>query len=163
MASVNQTRPHCVHQMGKTHSKLSAAQYGRGTAWARHAMCESALTRWNRNVWRGDLSADRCPESRSSVFLYQIQYHCCHNSRGLPNRQTCKETQEQHLTIKVTLQPCCWPNPRRQDGGNVKHTAVNVTSNKRLAGYMKRSYPTSSFIKIDQELWNGRLEIHFSP
>jgi hypothetical protein len=27
MASVNQTRPHCVNQMGKTHSKPSAACY----------------------------------------------------------------------------------------------------------------------------------------
>jgi hypothetical protein len=34
MASVNQTRPHCVNQMGKTHSKPLAA---------RHAMCESAF------------------------------------------------------------------------------------------------------------------------
>jgi hypothetical protein len=40
---MNQTRPHCVNQMGKTHSKPLAARYGRGTAWARHAMCESAL------------------------------------------------------------------------------------------------------------------------
>ena len=44
MASVNQTRPHCVNQMGKTHSKPLAARHGRGTAWARHAMCESALS-----------------------------------------------------------------------------------------------------------------------
>ena len=44
MASVNQTRPHCVNQMGKTHSKPLAARHGRGTAWARHVMCESALT-----------------------------------------------------------------------------------------------------------------------
>ena len=43
MASVNQTRPHCVNQMGKTHCKPLAARHGRGTAWARHAMCESAL------------------------------------------------------------------------------------------------------------------------
>jgi hypothetical protein len=43
MASVNQTRPHCVNQMGKTHSKPLAARNGRGTAWARPAMCESAL------------------------------------------------------------------------------------------------------------------------
>ena len=43
MASVNQTRPHCINQIGKTHSKLLAARQGRGTAWARHAMCESAL------------------------------------------------------------------------------------------------------------------------
>jgi len=44
MASVNQTRPPCVNQMGKTHSKPLAARYGRRTAWARHAMCESAFT-----------------------------------------------------------------------------------------------------------------------
>ena len=43
MVSVNQTGPHCVNQMGKTHSKPLAARNGRGTAWARHAMCESAL------------------------------------------------------------------------------------------------------------------------
>jgi len=42
MAHVNQTRPHCVNQMGKTHKPL-AAWHERGTAWARHAMCESAF------------------------------------------------------------------------------------------------------------------------
>jgi hypothetical protein len=45
MASVNQTRPHCVNQVGKTHSKPSAARHGKGTAWARHAMCESAFSK----------------------------------------------------------------------------------------------------------------------
>ena len=46
MASVNQTRPHCVNQMEKTHSKSLAARQGNGmgAAWERHAMCESALT-----------------------------------------------------------------------------------------------------------------------
>jgi hypothetical protein len=44
MASVNQTRPHCVNQMGKTHSKPLEARHGRETAWARHAMCVSALS-----------------------------------------------------------------------------------------------------------------------
>jgi hypothetical protein len=43
MASVNQTRPHCVNQMGKTHSKPLVARHDRRTAWARHAMCESAF------------------------------------------------------------------------------------------------------------------------
>jgi hypothetical protein len=56
MASVNQTRPHCVNQMGKTHYKPLAARHGHGTgaawarhghgtgaAWARHVMCESFL------------------------------------------------------------------------------------------------------------------------
>jgi hypothetical protein len=36
MACVNQTRPHCVNQVGKTQSKPLAARLGRGTAWARH-------------------------------------------------------------------------------------------------------------------------------
>ena len=36
MASVNQTRPHCVNQMGKAYSKPLAARHGRGTAWVRH-------------------------------------------------------------------------------------------------------------------------------
>ena len=43
MASVNQTRPHRVNQMGKTHSKALAAWHVWGTAWARHDMCETAL------------------------------------------------------------------------------------------------------------------------
>ena len=30
MASVNQTRPHCVNQMGKTQSKPLAARHGHG-------------------------------------------------------------------------------------------------------------------------------------
>ena len=34
MVGVNQTRPHCVNRMGKTHSKNFAAQHGRGMAWA---------------------------------------------------------------------------------------------------------------------------------
>jgi hypothetical protein len=53
---VNQTRPHCVNQMGKTQSKPLAERYGRGTAWERqgndrgtawerHGMCESAFIR----------------------------------------------------------------------------------------------------------------------
>ena len=48
IASVNQTRPHCVNRMGKTHSKPLAARHGRGTAWARHTMCESAIMQITR-------------------------------------------------------------------------------------------------------------------
>jgi hypothetical protein len=44
MASVNQTRPHCVNQTRKTHSKPLAAWHGTGTAWAQNALCESAFT-----------------------------------------------------------------------------------------------------------------------
>jgi hypothetical protein len=55
MACVNQTRPHCVNQMGKTQSNDLVERHGRGTAgeqqgngmgtaWERHGMCESAFT-----------------------------------------------------------------------------------------------------------------------
>ena len=44
MTGVNQTRPHCVNQMGKRHSKPLAARHGRGTAWARLAMFELAFS-----------------------------------------------------------------------------------------------------------------------
>jgi hypothetical protein len=47
MAHVNQTRPHCVNQVGKTQSKPLAARHGRGMAGAArewHGMCELALT-----------------------------------------------------------------------------------------------------------------------
>ena len=43
MASVNQTRPQCVNQTGKTHSKPLTARHGSGTAWALHAICESVF------------------------------------------------------------------------------------------------------------------------
>jgi len=36
MLCVNQTRPYCVNQLGKTHSKPLAARHGRETAWAGH-------------------------------------------------------------------------------------------------------------------------------
>jgi hypothetical protein len=43
MACVKQTWPHCVNQMGNTQSKALVERHGRGTAWERHGMCESAL------------------------------------------------------------------------------------------------------------------------
>jgi hypothetical protein len=44
MVSVDETRPYCTYQMGKTHSKPLTARHGRGTACARHAVCESVFT-----------------------------------------------------------------------------------------------------------------------
>jgi hypothetical protein len=49
IASVNQTRPHCLNQMGKMHSKPLAARHGRGKASARHGhgmlyVCESGFS-----------------------------------------------------------------------------------------------------------------------
>jgi hypothetical protein len=42
MGCVNQTRPHCLNQMGKTQSKPLAARYGRGMGRAWY--CELALS-----------------------------------------------------------------------------------------------------------------------
>ena len=48
MVCVNQTRPPCVNQMGKSQSKplterhgMGTAWHGNGMAWERHGMCES--------------------------------------------------------------------------------------------------------------------------
>ena len=62
MTSVNQTRPHCVNQMGKTHSKPLAARHGRTTAWARHAMCESAFK--CSMIRRGNAAKHACQEAK---------------------------------------------------------------------------------------------------
>jgi len=42
MACVNETRWHCVNQMGKTQSKTLAARHGRERAWN---VCELAFSR----------------------------------------------------------------------------------------------------------------------
>jgi hypothetical protein len=54
MASVNDTRPHSVNQMGNTHSKPLAARHGRGTAWARHAMYEFSLNEHYAFIYLSD-------------------------------------------------------------------------------------------------------------
>jgi len=53
---VNQTRPHCVNKLGKTHSKPLAARHGRGTAWERHAVCESAFMHHICTLYSHELS-----------------------------------------------------------------------------------------------------------
>jgi hypothetical protein len=56
MASVNQTRPYCVNQMGKTHSKPFAARHDRETAWAWHG---HGMLCVNRPSWRQEAEAPR--------------------------------------------------------------------------------------------------------
>jgi hypothetical protein len=51
MACVNQTRPHCVNQMGKTQSKPLAARHGRGTAWYVWISLYSPCAEAPCNVW----------------------------------------------------------------------------------------------------------------
>jgi len=52
MASVNQTRPHYVNQVGKTHSKHLAPRHGRGTAWARHGNGKLYVNRPLAMCWK---------------------------------------------------------------------------------------------------------------
>jgi len=73
MASVNQTRPHSLNQVGKTQSKPLAARHGRGTAWARHAMCESAFNCHNTQVIKynkGFSSKHEAPLVSSGINSY---------------------------------------------------------------------------------------------
>ena len=75
MASVNHTRLHCVNQIGKTHSKLLAARHGRGTAWERHAMCESAL-RGSRNLLSDLTQLGSNAVFSASFFITHILVSC---------------------------------------------------------------------------------------
>jgi hypothetical protein len=66
MACVNQTRPHCVNQMGKTQSNDLAERHGRGTAWERHGMSESALTKRCRRQLR---PSQTCSQQFTFAFI----------------------------------------------------------------------------------------------
>jgi hypothetical protein len=82
MASVNQTGPHCVNQMGKTHSKPLAAQHGRGMAWAWHAMCELAFTvhRHKRLVSNAATKGMVSTASLVKTAFTLLYHHCLHTS-----------------------------------------------------------------------------------
>ena len=84
MASVNQTRPHCVNQMGKTHYKPLATRHGRGTAWARHG--------------NGMLSVNRPEISQNSCILLVIIYNYTNDAR-------IHERQVYHVLALVTAAP----------------------------------------------------------
>jgi hypothetical protein len=88
MASVNNTQSQCVNQMGKTHSKPLASRHGRGTAWARHAMCESAFTGRNsglvtkiNNCWTEfcvcAYSHEHVPDSMRMSVMKNRTYSVC--------------------------------------------------------------------------------------
>ena len=92
MASVNQTRPHCVNQMEKTPSKPLTARRGSRTVWARHAMCESAFKlRWTD--WA----------SAGGQLWRQCRRFC---SLQTPLLQVSQQTHLHNATWR-TLQQCC--------------------------------------------------------
>jgi hypothetical protein len=83
MASVNQTRPHCVNQMGKTHSKPLAARHVWRTAWAQQGHGILCVNRPLRSGYEAvrllELRVRFQPEARMSV-----PWECCVRSgRGL--------------------------------------------------------------------------------
>jgi len=73
MASVNQTRPHCVNQIGKKHSKPLAARHGRGTAWARHATCESAFIRRAVQVTVATIGTSHCYQPQTQSYQHSVK------------------------------------------------------------------------------------------
>jgi hypothetical protein len=90
IATVNQTRPHWVNQMEKTHSKPLAAWYGRGTAWARHAMCESAFTA--THSWHAQaLHIILCEIPKVKAWRMFYQQLCCwmHSTNSAVCQQMC--------------------------------------------------------------------------
>jgi len=105
MASVIQTRPHCVNQMGKTHSKPLAARHDRGTAWARHAMCESALM-WPIVISLSGVCPGCCVVSVSGSNVshgLRVRLHWSQNRHNTANQHLSGYTlQERVATFKPT-------------------------------------------------------------
>jgi len=79
MASVNQTRPHCVNQMGKTHSKPLAARHGRRMAcyvW----IGLNLLTHVFISIYPFTGASQGCGDSHNNIqsALFHISlYLCC--------------------------------------------------------------------------------------
>ena len=90
MTGVNQTRPHCLNQMGKTHSKLLAAQHGRGKAWAQHG--------------RGMLCVNRpgiCGNEKSNAHTHRLLSKA--NSQGVAALSADRGMWQAHLHICTAL------------------------------------------------------------
>ena len=84
MASVNQTRPHCVNQMGKTHySKTLAARHGRGTAWMRHG---NGMLFVNRPLLYSFYNLDPMPSTCRFTRRERPDTHCIGGWIGLRAR-----------------------------------------------------------------------------
>ena len=85
MASVNQTRPLCVNQMGKTHSKPLAAGHGRGKAWARHG---HGMLCVNRRLYCTNTLTAAFHKQALRFPLWHVYHHTCLQSgtRVVPKR-----------------------------------------------------------------------------
>jgi hypothetical protein len=70
MANVNQTRPHCVNRMGKTHSKPLAARHGHGMVCVNPPLSAMFLHRGNSFVG-----------AKISPNTYEVELHTSQNDR----------------------------------------------------------------------------------
>jgi hypothetical protein len=114
MVSVNQTRPHCVNQVGKTHSKPLAARHGRGTAWAQHAMCESSFNKRLQSYPERSCKAFRMTQQYDS---HRVQASSSSQPKGRP-RLKCDGTRAETrfgLSAKRT-------SPFKSAGASVQST-----------------------------------------
>jgi hypothetical protein len=102
--------------MGKTHSKLLAARHGRRTAWARHAMCESAL-RVRQKLW-GDLIIAVRKQRPASLM---------HNKHRCVSLQSQRRTSDD-ATPSRSIVPC------RQKGNAVREQLVQPNKIKASEG-----------------------------
>jgi hypothetical protein len=88
VACVNQTRPHCVNQMGKTQSKPLAARHGRGmgSAWYVWISLQTNNTRYSHSSckvhwgWRWSLatftvSCNKCVTSVTQIGHLDINWN----------------------------------------------------------------------------------------
>jgi hypothetical protein len=95
MASANQTRRHYVNKMGKTHSKPLAARHGRGTAWAWHAMCVSALI----------LSHTACLGAGTVLNAFNHHHRFCSHGWALASSRKCDQRPLSWASARQFLQP----------------------------------------------------------
>ena len=116
MASLNQTRPHCVNQRGKTHSRLLAARHGRGTAWPRHGNAMLCVNRPLQDAYVYTRGCDvllgvhfsqvsRTPNARSKVRLerkYSLSWPW--NYCLVWNPTVCRNITEYNYKIPVKTQ-----------------------------------------------------------
>ena len=93
VANVNQKRPHCVNQTGKTYFKPLATRHGRGTTWVRqgHGMLcvnrplEFSLPKpWHLQAFNWQRFCSHRPRIRSSLFCFSTltieAAHMCESS-----------------------------------------------------------------------------------
>jgi hypothetical protein len=95
-ACVNQTRPHCVNQSGKTQSKPLAARHGKGngmgSAWERHGMCELALS-------LVESSSYRCAVRTKFIDVFRMISNI--NNHYYPTRQNQLVVRMKHVVFLV--------------------------------------------------------------